>query len=149
MDKILSLLTEIKAYFTGISATLDKLTAAEDRIKQLNVDLANAQQAANDGEVKIKNLNADLETAQSEVNAKGLEIKNLQASVEAEKKRANEVIAAQGLDPAQIPPASVTEPAGTSSETPWLKYQRLLATDPRAAGAFWATHSEKILQSRK
>ena len=149
MEKILALLTEIKGYFTGAHSAEAKLAVAEARIKTLEAELATAQGASADGAVKITNLAAQLETAQGEVNAKGTEITNLQASLATEKNRANATLAAQGLPLDHIPALSVGEnQPGPAAETPWAKWNRLQSTDPRAAGAFWASDAQNILNSR-
>ncbi len=149
MEKILALLTEIKGYFTGQHSAEAKLLVAEDRIRALEAELATAQAASADGAVKITHLTAQLETAQSEVNAKGAEVTNLQASLATEKNRTNATLAAQGLPIDHIPALSVGENLpGPTAETPWAKWNRLQATDPRAAGAFWSSDAQNILNSR-
>ncbi len=149
MEKILALLTEIKGYFTGQHSAEAKLAIAEASIADLTAQLATAHAASADGAVKITHLTAQLETAQSEVNAKGTEITNLQASLVSEKNRANATLAAQGLPLDHIPALSVGENLpGPAAETPWAKWQRLSATDPRAAGYFYASDAQNILNSR-
>lgn len=141
MDKILSLLTEIKGYFTGINTALANLTAAEARVASLQTELATATAASAASAVQVTDLTFQLNSARTEVI-------DLTASVDAEKKRANETLAAQGLPPGQLPAIVVTVSPGSTSETAWKKYQRLSSTDPRAAGAFWASSADQILQSR-
>lgn len=76
-------------------------------------------------------------------------IKNLQGEVAKEKARANVTIAGQGLPADQTPAAETTNGAATvDEENAWKKYNRLLAENPRAAGAFWATNADKIIASQ-
>lgn len=146
MANPLDLLKDLAAKFAGIEGALAKITAAEDRAK----DLQNQLDAATAGaSALVKNLEderkahaetkAALEKAQAEVGT-------LQAAVETEKQRANETIASQGLTPEQLPAGSVGggEPKGSA----WKQYQALLATNPTAAGAFYVANAEAILQSR-
>ncbi len=149
MEKILALLTEIKGYFTGDQSAQAKLAASEATIADLTAQLATAQAASADGAVKITHLTAQLETAQSEVRDQKSEVTNLQATLATEKNRANATLAAQGLPLDHIPALSVGEnQPGPAAETPWAKWQRLQSTDPRAAGYFWASDAQHILNSR-
>jgi chromosome segregation ATPase len=139
MEKVLSVLNEIKAYFAGLSSTLAKLTAAEDRAKSLEIDLAAARAETAQRTEKITSLETELATARAETTA-------LQGQVQTEKNRANETLASQGVSPDALPSAAIG--ATEIKENAWAKYQRLLSTDPRAAGDFWAKHSDLILASR-
>jgi hypothetical protein len=83
-----------------------------------------------------------LETAKAEVVT-------LTAALATEKKRANETIAAQGLPLNQVPASSPSaELPGQAAQNPWEKYQALLASNPRAAGEFWRTNADAILQAK-
>jgi len=84
-------------------------------------------------------------TAQADVRAQ--ELTKLKAELESEKTKANNVLASQGLSPAQLPALDATNP-GSSAENPWAKYQRLLSVDPRAAGQFWLENADQILAAK-
>jgi hypothetical protein len=58
------------------------------------------------------------------------------------------VIAGQGLPADGIPEATTGDPKGAPGETAWAKYNRLLATNPQAAGQFYAESADKIYASR-
>jgi hypothetical protein len=92
----------------------------------------------------IKDLQATVTTHETSIKAKDTIITTLKAAVETEKKKANAVIAGQGVPADAVPEATATE-----GETPWMKYQRLMATDPRAAGQYYLDNADKVLASRK
>ncbi len=149
MEKILALLTEIKGYFTGDHSAQAKLLVAEDRNRALEAELASATAATADATGKITLLETHLDAAEADRDAAQSEVTNLQASLATEKNRANATLAAQGLPLDHIPALAVGENLpGPTAETPWAKWQRLSATDPRAAGYFWASDAQNILNSR-
>lgn len=149
MEKILAALAEFKSYFTGITASLAKVTAAEDRVKALEAELATEKANSAAKDTKVQALTTDLQTAQEQVNAKGTEIKDLTSKLEVANKRANDTLAAQGLRPEDVPASASGENSGSSnSETAFAKYERLRNTDSRAAGAFYAANADAIFASR-
>jgi peptidoglycan hydrolase CwlO-like protein len=139
MEKILAKLGEIWAVITGTSEKLDKIVAAEERLKSLDADLSTAKQT-------ISTLTTELETTKASLTSKDGEIQALQASVETEKQRANETIASQGLAPEQVPAGSTG--SGEPKANAWQRYQSLLATDPKAAGEFYAANADAVLSNR-
>jgi chromosome segregation ATPase len=151
-DELADLKAIVSSFITSkTNPTAEQMTGLESRLgaaeTKLTSQLAEKDKDISDRDATIKDLQGKLETAQNEVNAKGKEIKTLQGQVETEKQRANKVLAAQGIDLASLPAGETTADAGTV-ETDFAKYNRLLATDARAAGEFWSTHSVKILASR-
>lgn len=82
------------------------------------------------------------------ITAKDLEISTLTASVDTEKKRANSTLAAQGITPEMVPGAEAAAAPGAKSASAWDRYQALLQTNPREAGALWAKSADEILASR-
>jgi Tfp pilus assembly protein FimV len=149
MEKILALLGDIKGFFTGASDKLDKVVAAEERVKALTAELATTKTESSGKDAQISELTVKLNAAKTEVACRDTEITTLKAAVETEKNRANAVIAAQGLSPELTPAAGVSEAGATGGEAAWAKYNRLLSTNPREAGAFYAANAEAIAKSRK
>jgi hypothetical protein len=83
------------------------------------------------------------------LTSKAAEIAKLTESLAVEKRRANEVLAAQGLPANAVPPAEQDpKPGQPLGEDAWTKYSRLLSENPRAAGAFWKDHANDILLAR-
>jgi predicted nucleic acid-binding Zn-ribbon protein len=109
MEKILAKLGEIWAVITGTSEKLDKIVAAEERVKSLDADLATAKQTIGSLTAELETVKANLQKAQEEANGKDAEISTLKASIETEKNRANAVIASQALPVEQLPAAAVTQ----------------------------------------
>jgi hypothetical protein len=154
MANPLDLLKDLAAKFAGIEAALAKVTTAEERVKSLEDQLATN---AKSGIKLVEELEAErkahaetkvaLQKAQDEVNARDTQIKNLEAAVTTEQQRANETIASQGLSLDQVPAGSAgsSEPKANA----WATYQKLLASDAQAAGAFYAANADAILSSRK
>lgn len=125
-------ISELEKANQALSGSVAKLEAT---IKELNGTIA-------ERDASIKDLNG-------EVAAHEATIKGLQGNVQTEKSKANIVIANQGIDPNQVPAAETTAGAkGGDGESAWDKYNRLLATDARAAGAFYAANADKILAGR-
>lgn len=142
MDKILAALAELKSYFTGVKEALSKVTAAEERAKSLEAELVSEKS-------KNQSLTEQLQKAQDQVNSQGTEINGLNEKLQAAEKKANEVLASQGITPEQVPPTeSNTSTPGNKSETAWDKYNRLRNEDPRAAGEFYSQNAEQIFASR-
>jgi hypothetical protein len=116
MANPLDLLKDLAAKFAGIEGALAKITAAEDRAKALDSEIATAKQAT---AAALADLDAErsahsetksaLQKAQEEASGKDAEISTLKASIETEKNRANAVIASQALPVDQLPAAAVTQ----------------------------------------
>jgi chromosome segregation ATPase len=147
MANPLDLLKDLAAKFAGIEAALAKVTTAEERVKALEQS-ASATKSELEAEQKAHaETKAALQKAQDEVNARDTKIKTLEAAVTTEQQRANETIASQGLSLDQVPAGSAgsSEPKANA----WATYQKLLASDAQAAGAFYAANADAILSSRK
>lgn len=135
MANPLDLLKDLAAKFAGIEAALAKVTAAEDRVKALESQLADekgyAELAGNNLAAELKShaeTKAALQKAQDEVNAKGAEIAALQQQVETEKGRTAATIAAQALPIDQLPTATVTQTITGAETSPGLN-PKLKGTD--------------------
>ncbi len=129
---------------------IKELETVKARVKQLEDENATSKQAATDAIAKRDELAAKVTELEGKLTVKDGEIAALTAAVAAEKKRANDTLAAQGITQDSLPAAGVGDAggAGAGQETAWNKYQRLLATNPREAGAFWAEKSKEIVESR-
>lgn len=148
MEKVLSLLNEIKAYFSGLKEALAKLTAAEDRTKSLETELATAKAHAATTATRLSEAEAGMKAAQEQVGQRDAQIKALNEQLGKEKQRTNDTLAAQGIAADLLPSLGTSSNGSVAGETAWTKYQKLLATDPRAAGAFYAANAEAIFKSR-
>lgn len=150
MEKILAILSELKAHFTGFKETLSKLTAAEDRVKALEADLATAKQTIGTLGTQLEASKADLQKANDALTSKATEISTLTASLEKEKQRTTDTLAAMGISPDQLPASEPKGEAGANGETAWAKYNRLHNEGKhREAGEFYAANAEEIFKSRK
>lgn len=146
LQSIKSELAELKALLTG------KLSPAQNTDLQTRLTAAEASLSTSEAnDATIVALRAELKTA-GETHAKDAKaakdtISDLTTKVEAGLKKANEVIASQGLDPAAVPAAQPSA-AGEAVESAFGKYSRLQQTNPQAAGEFYATDAVNILASR-
>ena len=117
-------------------------TTVTGQLTQLQADLATAQQT-------IGTLTTQLTAATEQVNARDTEITNLKGQLAAADTKANDTIARQGIDPSLIPAGAATNGGGPAGESAWDKYNRLQATNPREAGAFYAANAAEIFRTRK
>jgi len=144
MDKILlalsELRSELKGFFTSAKTANDEAAALTAKLAT-----ANATIAARD--TIVEQLQEAAKTATAAMAAKDAEIATFTADIATANKRANAVLAAQGL-PAGSVPASVADEPGQVKGTAWSQYQQLLATDARAAGEFYMANAAAVL-SRK
>jgi septal ring factor EnvC (AmiA/AmiB activator) len=148
MEKILAALAELKAYFTGIKEALSKVTAAEDRVKSLEADLATAKQTIGSLTTELQAAKTETEKAQNEATQLRAELKTAQEALAKEAQRTNDVLATQGIAVDQLPAAELSS-GGAKGETAWAKYQRLLAEGhSMEAGQFYVEHAEEIWKSR-
>lgn len=99
--------------------------------------VATPSQPVSEAETMISDLNTKLTT-------QAAEIETLKAAVETERKRANDVIAGQGLDPSRLPSLSLANPTGANKRASMEEYKRILATDPKAAGRYFAENTEAL-----
>ena len=149
MEKILALLADIKGFFTGANAKLEKLTLAEDRVKALEGQLTVAQAAIADRDTKITALTGELATAKGDVTAKAAKITELEGKVAEEKKTAMNVISAQGVPIDQLPAAETSTDGGVKAESAFATYSRLMAEGKSVeAAAFYAKRGDEIFKSR-
>ena len=149
-------LPQFIARMLGFADNVEKnLTAIKDletanaKIQTLEGALAASKATDEATASSLKTLNAKITQLEATITAKDGEIAKLQAEVAAEKKRANDTLASLGVSAENLPAASTGDAGGAQQETAWQKYQRLLAENPRAAGAFWAEKSNDIIASRK
>jgi TolA-binding protein len=129
-------------------AATKELETVKARIQALEAEVLTCKKAATDAIAERDALNVKLTDLQGKLTARNGEIATLTAQVAAEKKRANDTLASQGISTEQLPAAGASETPGAQQETAWTKYQRLLASNPREAGAFWAEKSKEIIESR-
>ena len=108
-----------------------KVSSLEAENATLKADIDAQSKSIADRDAQIKDLTAQLEKATAETQT--------------EKTRANNVIAGQGIRQEDIPAADAPK---APSENAWGKYQRLMAENPREAGAYWQEAAEEILKSR-
>ena len=109
-----------------------KVSSMETEKATLKADIDAQSKSISDRDAQIKDLTAQLEKATAETQT--------------EKTRANNVIAGQGIRVEDIPAADA--PKASGGEKAWDKYQRLMASNPREAGQFWAEKADEILASR-
>ncbi len=129
----------------------DLLTAANAKITALETELATLKSASADFEAKITVLTGETATAQAALATKDTELKNVQAQLDAAQgkiTKLSDVISGQGLSIDDLPVMDANDKGNTPKETAWAKYQRLMATNPREAGAFWASNSDEIIRTR-
>jgi hypothetical protein len=122
-----------------------RLEAAEASVA---TTLAEKDTTISANDASIVALKAELQTAKGLAVTQAASITDLTTKVEAGLKKANEVIASQGLDPNAVPEAKASA-AGAAVESAFGKYSRLQQTNPQAAGEFYATDAVAILASRK
>lgn len=123
----------------GNFVAAEKLTKANERIAELEQTEREVRGQVAHVTEAATNLKAELDTALKD-------LAEARATIEAEKNRANETIAAQGIDPAKLPEASVS--AGpTPGKSLREQYQELLKSDPKAAAAFWQQNQDKIYRN--
>ncbi len=126
---------------------------AEEQLKagaDAAAKISSLEKDKTDAAATIKDLRAELQKAKDDLKAATDKIGELEGKVAKEKTKAETVIAGQGLPAGQVPAAETAKGgagAGTDGETAWTKYQNLLATNPRAAGAFWAKSADEIIAS--
>ncbi len=150
-DELAELRTMLGNLVSGKSSS-EQITSFDGRLKAVEASagtlLAEKDKTIETRDATIKDLNTKLETAQGQVNAQGTQIKDLEGKVATALKKANEVIASQGLDPAALPAAEQTA-GGMAVKTAWETYCALQASNPREAGAYYQANADKILASRK
>jgi small-conductance mechanosensitive channel len=139
---------EINSLRAELDQATTKLAAAET---DLQAQLAAKDTTVAERDATIKELTAKLETAQGEVNAKGTEIKTLTEKADKAEKKADETLAALGVDPKSIPaaPAAAGSPATGNSQADklWAQYNAL--TDPGARTQFWRKNSAAMKAIRQ
>jgi glutamate 5-kinase len=146
-SELAELKTLLASFVGGKTSSADtagfntRLTAAEGSVTSSIAELATANST-------IASLRAELKTSNDLTVTQAASIKDLTTKVEAGLKKANEVIASQGLDPNAVPEAKASA-AGAAVESAFGKYSRLQQTNPQAAGEFYATDAVAILASRK
>jgi hypothetical protein len=131
------------AFFQKAEANL----TAEQELVKAKARVIELEAGASASTAKVTELQGQLTIANTTITAKDTEITTLKAEVEKEKKRANGVIAGQGIAADAVPEAKA-DAGGAGTETAWATYNRLLASDPRAAGEYYMANAAKIL-SRK
>jgi len=136
-----------------ISSLLGFSSRAEAQLKSIADAQAKSSELAaqvSDLTAKASKLETDLAAANTTNAALTAKIADLEAKVTAEGKRANEVLASQGIDPNKLPettPAAAAEP-GKPKVSAKQQYVALLASNPRAAGAFYEANANEILASK-
>jgi chromosome segregation ATPase len=144
-DEVSELKTLVSNFLTK-NATKDEIAGFQTRLGAVEAEVTNQAKAISDRDTQIVDLQAQLKTATDKNTELGTQVTNLTKDVESEKKRANDVLAAQGLDPSTVPAAEAEK---GEKVTAWNKYQSLLASkDSAAAGTFYAENADKILASR-
>jgi uncharacterized phage infection (PIP) family protein YhgE len=92
---------------------LDGLAKAQADAVELKAANAKLQTSLTEAQGQVATITIEVDAARATIAQQASEITTLKASVETEKRRANEVIASQGLDPSRLPSGSVTTPTGT------------------------------------
>jgi hypothetical protein len=122
-------LTKSQADLAAAVAEKARLQGELDQAKQQVTDL---QGAIVTKDSSIEQLKKDVIAAQNSAGAK-----------------ANQIAAAAGVPVEQLPAAApAADAGGVQGETAWQKYNRLLATEPRAAGVFYASNAADIFKTR-
>ena len=133
--------SELKGFFTSAKT-------ANDEVAALTAKLATATATIAARDTIIGQLQEAAKVATAAIDKKDGEMATLTDEIASEKKRANAVLAAQGLPAGSVPEATADEP-GKATATAWETYNRLMATNPRAAGEFYLANADKVLGSRK
>jgi septal ring factor EnvC (AmiA/AmiB activator) len=144
IKQALAFFSKAESHFTAE----EKLKAAESALALSGQKVTELTSAKDALETQLAEVKGSLQAAQTELTQKAGEITILQGQVADEKKRANEVLARQGLSLEELPAAESKETPGGSGETAWAKYYRLLGSNPTEAGEFYAKNADKILGSR-
>lgn len=142
------MLAEIKAllgFAEKAQTKLDALTASQAEVNGLREQVTRLTAEKVTAEAAIARLSGELETAKTAATAQATEITTLKSSVETERKRANDVIAGQGLPADQLPAAAADDHGNSKKPKAVTKYNELRATNPRAAGQFYLENSTAIL----
>ena len=134
-------ITRALAFFDRAESHMNQAATAATELTTAKARIAELEKAAGATTKTISDLTARAEKAEGEVT-------QLKGDLAKEQKRANAVIAGQGVPLETVPPADPNGGAAAATETAWAKYQRLLATNPREAGAFWAQSADQIMKSR-
>lgn len=140
IKRSLSFFEKAEEQFKASEASKTKISELEKAAEKSATDLAAAQ-------ASVKDLQAKVDKAEADVKAKEAEIAKLKGEAVKEKGRTNATIAGQGVPVEQLP-KSEAHAENPDKETAWNKYQRLLAENPRAAGAFWAKEADNIMASK-
>jgi chromosome segregation ATPase len=144
-DEVNELKTLVSNFLTK-NATKDEITGVSNRLGAVEAEVTNQAKEISDRDAKILDLQAQLKTATDKNTELGTQVTNLTKDVESAKKRANEVLASQGIDLSKLPESESQE---GEKVTPWNKYQSLLESKNSAeAGKYYAENADKILASR-
>lgn len=129
MERIIGFADKSEANLTALAL----LATATARIATLETELTALKATSADGAVTITNLTAQIATAEAATLAKASEITTLQGQLEAEKRRAEGVIAGQGLATDLIPAAALNTNAGGAQRDPiaQLRAQLEASSDPQ------------------
>ncbi len=123
------------------------LATAKASLNSINTDLAARDTEITSLKAQIAASAEKITTLEASAAASSSKVVELESAVKLESNRANEVLAGQGIALDQVPAATVAQP-GTATESAWSTYQRLISTNPRAAGQFYKEHSADIFTTR-
>lgn len=142
------------AYFDKADANLtasEQLTAANAKIAALETELATLKAASTDFTVKITALSTEVETSKSALAAKDTELKNAQTQIETEKRRALDVLAAQGIAPDALPATTPNESTAGAQLDPVSKLRAQLeaSTDAQEKYKLSVQIRELLAKARK
>jgi uncharacterized phage infection (PIP) family protein YhgE len=143
----MQLLPDFMRRMLGFADKVEGHFSAADQLQKTQTQITELKEKLTQAEAKAAELSGQLEAA-SALNANLTnQVATLTADLTAQTTRANATIAAQGLDPALLPPLDV-RPDNNPKESAWEKYERLYAIDPRAAAAHYMQNPQACLDSK-
>lgn len=109
-------LTEFIPRILGFAEKTEKQLDSLAKVQADNADLKAAnvalQSRLTTTEARVASVTVEVDAAKATIATQAAEIVTLKAAVETEKRRANDVIAGQGLDPGKLPSTSPNPPTG-------------------------------------
>ncbi len=132
-------------------SAFEALTSANARIVALEKELTDLKATSADGAVNINNLNTELAVIKTALEAKETETKNLQSQLDAEKRKALDVLAAQGIAPDMLPASAPNGNPTGAQQDPITKLRAQLeaSTSPTERFTLSVQIRELLAKARK
>ncbi len=144
MEKILTMLGEIKGFLSGAKAAADQAIAdAGEKIKTLTAAVAEGLKTIEARDATIKELTAANAKLSASASANEQAAKDAAAKLTEEAKRTDATLSAMGVDPKTIPAAGAAPQQASGTGMAKLKEWDAIA-DPAAKTTFYRKHKAEI-----